>query len=187
MSDDLTHVLTPLTGLDKGAHYSFQVSAMTVNGTGPSSDWFTIETPENDLDGNNPFRNKSHHVQHSAMLNEMVNSSLVIWYLLIKYCNFGWIWKGINLRQSHAKEMPVELNVLICRASGQKPWLLIHLWQVLLHPVYANVTLQQRLSTPVNLPMFLLSASFEKQGKHYREVLFILKPLRVGCTMGGQY
>ncbi|XP_032889340.1 netrin receptor DCC isoform X2 [Amblyraja radiata] len=38
------------TGLDKGAHYSFQVSAMTVNGTGPSSDWFTIETPENDLD-----------------------------------------------------------------------------------------------------------------------------------------
>ncbi|NWI19729.1 DCC protein, partial [Crypturellus soui] len=38
------------TGLDKGSQYSFQVAAMTVNGTGPSSDWFTAETPENDLD-----------------------------------------------------------------------------------------------------------------------------------------
>ncbi|XP_078533874.1 netrin receptor DCC [Lissotriton helveticus] len=38
------------TGLEKGSQYSFQVSAMTVNGTGPSSDWFTTETPENDLD-----------------------------------------------------------------------------------------------------------------------------------------
>ncbi|KAG9488366.1 hypothetical protein GDO78_007922 [Eleutherodactylus coqui] len=38
------------TGLEKGSQYSFQVSAMTVNGTGPSSDWYTTETPENDLD-----------------------------------------------------------------------------------------------------------------------------------------
>lgn len=40
------------TGLDKGSQYSFQVSAMTANGTGPSSDWYTAETPESDLDGN---------------------------------------------------------------------------------------------------------------------------------------
>ena len=39
------------TGLEKGSQYSFQVSAMTVNGTGPPSNWFTAETPENDLDG----------------------------------------------------------------------------------------------------------------------------------------
>ncbi|NXG43178.1 DCC protein, partial [Psilopogon haemacephalus] len=38
------------TGLDKGTQYSFQVAAMTVNGTGPPSDWYTAETPENDLD-----------------------------------------------------------------------------------------------------------------------------------------
>ncbi|XP_071990248.1 netrin receptor DCC isoform X4 [Engystomops pustulosus] len=38
------------TGFEKGSQYSFQVSAMTVNGTGPSSDWYTTETPENDLD-----------------------------------------------------------------------------------------------------------------------------------------
>uniref|UniRef100_A0A8C1SC25 Contactin-3 n=1 Tax=Cyprinus carpio TaxID=7962 RepID=A0A8C1SC25_CYPCA len=30
--------------------YSFQVAAMTVNGSGPSSEWHTAETPENDLD-----------------------------------------------------------------------------------------------------------------------------------------
>lgn len=39
------------TGLEKGSQYSFQVAAMTVNGTGPPSDWYTAETPENDLDG----------------------------------------------------------------------------------------------------------------------------------------
>ncbi|NXV16018.1 DCC protein, partial [Cepphus grylle] len=38
------------TGLEKGNQYSFQVAAMTVNGTGPPSDWYTAETPENDLD-----------------------------------------------------------------------------------------------------------------------------------------
>lgn len=40
-----------VTGLEKGSQYSFQVAAMTVNGTGPSSEWHTAETPENDLDG----------------------------------------------------------------------------------------------------------------------------------------
>lgn len=38
-------------GLEKGSQYSFQVAAMTANGTGPVSDWYTAETPENDLDG----------------------------------------------------------------------------------------------------------------------------------------
>uniref|UniRef100_A0A3Q3WKH0 DCC netrin 1 receptor n=1 Tax=Mola mola TaxID=94237 RepID=A0A3Q3WKH0_MOLML len=38
------------TGLEKGSQYSFQVAAMTANGTGAPSDWYTAETPENDLD-----------------------------------------------------------------------------------------------------------------------------------------
>ncbi|XP_053473599.1 netrin receptor DCC [Ictalurus furcatus] len=38
------------TGLEKGSQYSFQVAAMTVNGTGPNCEWYTAETPENDLD-----------------------------------------------------------------------------------------------------------------------------------------
>lgn len=31
--------------------YSFRVSAMTVNGSGPATDWMTAETFESDLDG----------------------------------------------------------------------------------------------------------------------------------------
>ncbi|XP_063067047.1 netrin receptor DCC [Engraulis encrasicolus] len=38
------------TGLEKGSQYSFQVAAMTANGTGPYSEWYMAETPENDLD-----------------------------------------------------------------------------------------------------------------------------------------
>uniref|UniRef100_A0A8C9VU42 DCC netrin 1 receptor n=1 Tax=Scleropages formosus TaxID=113540 RepID=A0A8C9VU42_SCLFO len=38
------------TGLEKGSQYSFQVAAMTANGTGPASEWYMAETPENDLD-----------------------------------------------------------------------------------------------------------------------------------------
>uniref|UniRef100_A0A8C9SYX9 Contactin-3 n=1 Tax=Scleropages formosus TaxID=113540 RepID=A0A8C9SYX9_SCLFO len=38
------------SGLEKGSQYSFQVAAMTANGTGPASEWYMAETPENDLD-----------------------------------------------------------------------------------------------------------------------------------------
>ena len=44
-------LIVSVSGLEKGSQYSFQVAAMTANGTGPVSDWFTAETPENDLDG----------------------------------------------------------------------------------------------------------------------------------------
>lgn len=44
-------MLSVPSGLEKGSQYSFQVAAMTANGTGPPSDWYTAETPENDLDG----------------------------------------------------------------------------------------------------------------------------------------
>lgn len=39
-------------GLEHGTEYSFRVSAMTVNGTGPATEWMTAETFESDLDGN---------------------------------------------------------------------------------------------------------------------------------------
>ncbi|XP_069737078.1 netrin receptor DCC [Phaenicophaeus curvirostris] len=55
------------SGLEKGTHYSFQVAAMTVNGTGPSSDWVTAETPENDLDESQvPDQPSSLHVRPLA-------------------------------------------------------------------------------------------------------------------------
>uniref|UniRef100_A0A8C9QZU2 DCC netrin 1 receptor n=1 Tax=Scleropages formosus TaxID=113540 RepID=A0A8C9QZU2_SCLFO len=55
------------TGLDRGSQYSFQVSAMTVNGSGPPSEWHAAETPENDLDESQvPDQPSSLHVRPLA-------------------------------------------------------------------------------------------------------------------------
>ena len=40
-----------LVGLERGTEYSFRVAALTVNGTGPATDWVSAETFESDLDG----------------------------------------------------------------------------------------------------------------------------------------
>ncbi|XP_061836583.1 netrin receptor DCC isoform X4 [Nerophis lumbriciformis] len=62
------------TGLEKGSQYSFQVSAMTTNGTGPASDWYTAETPENDLDESQvPDQPSSLHVR------PLPNSIIMSW------------------------------------------------------------------------------------------------------------
>uniref|UniRef100_A0A7N6AAG3 DCC netrin 1 receptor n=1 Tax=Anabas testudineus TaxID=64144 RepID=A0A7N6AAG3_ANATE len=62
------------TGLEKGSQYSFQVAAMTVNGTGPVSDWYTAETPENDLDESQvPDQPSSLHVR------PLPNSIIMSW------------------------------------------------------------------------------------------------------------
>lgn len=45
-------LFSSLLGLERGTEYSFRVSAVTVNGTGPATDWTTAETFESDLDGN---------------------------------------------------------------------------------------------------------------------------------------
>uniref|UniRef100_A0A8C4GMT6 Netrin receptor DCC n=1 Tax=Dicentrarchus labrax TaxID=13489 RepID=A0A8C4GMT6_DICLA len=62
------------TGLEKGSQYSFQVAAMTANGTGPASDWCTAETPENDLDESQvPDQPSSLHVR------PLPNSIIMSW------------------------------------------------------------------------------------------------------------
>uniref|UniRef100_A0A3P9I0S3 DCC netrin 1 receptor n=1 Tax=Oryzias latipes TaxID=8090 RepID=A0A3P9I0S3_ORYLA len=62
------------TGLEKGSQYSFQVAAMTVNGTGPASEWYTAETPENDLDESQvPDQPSSLHVR------PLPNSIIMSW------------------------------------------------------------------------------------------------------------
>ncbi|XP_076613541.1 netrin receptor DCC isoform X4 [Chaetodon auriga] len=62
------------TGLEKGSQYSFQVAAMTANGTGPASDWYTTETPENDLDESQvPDQPSSLHVR------PLPNSIIMSW------------------------------------------------------------------------------------------------------------
>lgn len=45
------HVAIFFTGLEKGAQYSVKIAALSVNGTGPATDWMTAETYQNDLDG----------------------------------------------------------------------------------------------------------------------------------------
>ncbi|XP_049593122.1 netrin receptor DCC isoform X3 [Syngnathus scovelli] len=62
------------TGLDKGSQYSFQIAAMTTNGTGPPSEWYTAETPENDLDESQvPDQPSSLHVR------PLPNSIIMSW------------------------------------------------------------------------------------------------------------
>uniref|UniRef100_A0A4W2ID86 DCC netrin 1 receptor n=1 Tax=Bos indicus x Bos taurus TaxID=30522 RepID=A0A4W2ID86_BOBOX len=79
------------TGLEKGSQYSFQVSAMTVNGTGPPSNWFTAETPENDLDESQvPDQPSSLHVRPQTNCIIMswtppLNPSIVVRGYIIGY------------------------------------------------------------------------------------------------------
>ena len=37
--------------LDRSTEYSVRIQAMTVNGSGPPTPWFTVETFTHDLDG----------------------------------------------------------------------------------------------------------------------------------------
>ncbi|XP_072321911.1 neogenin 1a isoform X3 [Eucyclogobius newberryi] len=60
--------------LERGTEYSFRVSAMTVNGTGPATDWTTAETFDSDLDESRvPDMPSSLHVR------PLVNSIVVSW------------------------------------------------------------------------------------------------------------
>ncbi|KAM9312597.1 neogenin [Gastrophryne carolinensis] len=63
-----------VTGLERDTEYSFRVVAMTVNGSGPATDWFAAETFENDLDESRvPDMPSSLHVR------PLVTSIVVSW------------------------------------------------------------------------------------------------------------
>uniref|UniRef100_A0A3Q3VVC7 Uncharacterized protein n=1 Tax=Mola mola TaxID=94237 RepID=A0A3Q3VVC7_MOLML len=63
-----------ISGLERGTEYSFRVSAVTVNGTGPATEWTTAETFESDLDESRvPDQPSSLHVR------PLVNSIVVSW------------------------------------------------------------------------------------------------------------
>uniref|UniRef100_A0A8C8E238 Neogenin 1 n=1 Tax=Oryzias sinensis TaxID=183150 RepID=A0A8C8E238_9TELE len=69
-----TELYKLIEGLDPGTEYSFRVSAMTVNGTGPNTEWTTAETFESDLDESRvPDQPSSLHVR------PLVNSIVVSW------------------------------------------------------------------------------------------------------------
>ncbi|XP_062927137.1 neogenin-like isoform X3 [Mobula hypostoma] len=62
-----------IDGLERNTEYSFRVSAITVNGTGPSSDWVSAETFESDLDESRvPDKPSSLHVR--PLINHIVVS-----------------------------------------------------------------------------------------------------------------
>ncbi|XP_015233049.1 PREDICTED: neogenin isoform X9 [Cyprinodon variegatus] len=69
-----TELFKLIDGLEPGTEYSFRVSAVTVNGTGPATEWVPAETFESDLDETRvPDQPSSLHVR------PLVNSIVVSW------------------------------------------------------------------------------------------------------------
>uniref|UniRef100_UPI00398F4870 neogenin-like isoform X3 n=1 Tax=Pristiophorus japonicus TaxID=55135 RepID=UPI00398F4870 len=63
-----------IDGLERNTEYSFRVSAITMNGTGPTSDWVSAETFESDLDESRvPDKPSSLHVR------PLINNIVVSW------------------------------------------------------------------------------------------------------------
>uniref|UniRef100_A0A8B9KZ80 Neogenin 1b n=1 Tax=Astyanax mexicanus TaxID=7994 RepID=A0A8B9KZ80_ASTMX len=67
-------VLCIAAGLERGTEYSFRVSAITVNGSGPATEWLTTETFESDLD-----ESQVPGVPSSLHVRPLVNSIVVSW------------------------------------------------------------------------------------------------------------
>ncbi|KAI5100279.1 neogenin isoform X1 [Silurus meridionalis] len=63
-----------IDGLERGTEYSFRLSAITVNGSGPASEWISAETFENDLD-----ESQVPGVPSSLHVRPLVNSIVVSW------------------------------------------------------------------------------------------------------------
>ncbi|KAG8576270.1 hypothetical protein GDO81_009816 [Engystomops pustulosus] len=63
-----------VSGLDRDTEYSFRVVAMTVNGSGPATDWVSAETFENDLD-----ESRVPDVPSSLHVRPLVTSIVVSW------------------------------------------------------------------------------------------------------------
>ncbi|KAG5270541.1 hypothetical protein AALO_G00193850 [Alosa alosa] len=63
-----------LDNLQRGTEYSVRVTAMTLNGSGPASDWVTSETFESDLD-----ESRVPDIPSSLHVRPLVNSIVVSW------------------------------------------------------------------------------------------------------------
>ncbi|KAF4081522.1 hypothetical protein AMELA_G00162240 [Ameiurus melas] len=63
-----------IEGLERGTEYSFRLSAITVNGSGPATEWIPTETFENDLD-----ESQVPEVPSSLHVRPLVNSIVVSW------------------------------------------------------------------------------------------------------------
>ncbi|XP_070431578.1 neogenin isoform X21 [Equus przewalskii] len=63
-----------IEGLDRGTEYNFRVAALTINGTGPATDWLSAETFESDLD-----ETRVPDVPSSLHVRPLVTSIVVSW------------------------------------------------------------------------------------------------------------
>ncbi|KAL1782514.1 neogenin isoform X2 [Sigmodon hispidus] len=63
-----------IEGLDRGTEYNFRIAALTVNGTGPATDWLSAETFESDLD-----ETRVPEVPSSLHVRPLVTSIVVSW------------------------------------------------------------------------------------------------------------
>ncbi|XP_038602086.1 neogenin isoform X5 [Tachyglossus aculeatus] len=69
-----TQLFQLIEGLERGTEYSFRVAALTVNGTGPATDWVSGETFESDLD-----ESRVPEVPSSLHVRPLVTSIVVSW------------------------------------------------------------------------------------------------------------
>ncbi|XP_075391906.1 neogenin isoform X4 [Tenrec ecaudatus] len=63
-----------IEGLDRGTEYHFRVAGLTINGTGPATDWLAAETFESDLD-----ETRVPEVPSSLHVRPLVTSIVVSW------------------------------------------------------------------------------------------------------------
>uniref|UniRef100_A0A7M4EFB1 Neogenin n=1 Tax=Crocodylus porosus TaxID=8502 RepID=A0A7M4EFB1_CROPO len=69
-----TQIFQLIEGLERGTEYSFRVAALTINGTGPATDWISAETFESDLD-----ETRVPEVPSSLHVRPLVTSIVVSW------------------------------------------------------------------------------------------------------------
>ncbi|XP_031812520.1 neogenin isoform X10 [Sarcophilus harrisii] len=69
-----TQLFQLIEGLDRGTEYNFRVAALTVNGTGPATDWMSAETFESDLD-----ETRVPEVPSSLHVRPLITSIVVSW------------------------------------------------------------------------------------------------------------
>ncbi|KAG7473320.1 hypothetical protein MATL_G00094480 [Megalops atlanticus] len=69
-----TQLFQLIDGLERGTEYTFRVSAITVNGTGPATEWASAETFESDLD-----ETRVPDIPSSLHVRPLVNSIVVSW------------------------------------------------------------------------------------------------------------
>uniref|UniRef100_A0A2I2YVI7 Neogenin 1 n=1 Tax=Gorilla gorilla gorilla TaxID=9595 RepID=A0A2I2YVI7_GORGO len=74
--DDCSHLSddSETICLDRGTEYNFRVAALTINGTGPATDWLSAETFESDLD-----ETRVPEVPSSLHVRPLVTSIVVSW------------------------------------------------------------------------------------------------------------